>query len=223
MKNETENQLKTLLLIFNEVDFLEDSAVENLFDRFPVIQNQGIENLIVYIDILDFSSFASASPASASDVLEHDAADKKELLIRVLSEKIRSVSEKFGLNNSFIISDYNQPPTFSQSGEFSVYFALGFGGRNELKHILSDFIEKCRSGELSASEMTSAFISSHLLFPFVPDFILSGSKNTLTDFMIWQTAYSEYFYFGKDLSRLTDSDFRNAFESFRKRGRRYGV
>jgi len=205
-ENKTENQLKTLLLIFNESDFLEDSAIENLFNRFSVIQREGIENLIVYVDILD-----------ALDAVNQNN------LIRILSDKILSVSEKIGLKNSFVISDYGVLPDFPQSVGFSAYFIPGLGGRNELKCILSDFIEKCRRGESSPSEMTPEFISSRLLLPFVPDFILSGSKNTLTDFMIWQTAYSEYYYFGKDLHRLTDSDFRNAFESFKKRGRRYGV
>jgi len=218
MKNETGNQLKTLLLIFNESDFLEDIAIENLFSRFPAIQREGIENLIVSVDVLDTLS-----------ALEVDTAAKKERLVRLISEKIRFVSEKSGLKNLFIISDYNQipdynqVPDFSQSVVFSVYFILGLGGRDELKIILSDFIEKCHNGEHSPSEMTPEFISSHLRLPFVPDFILSGSKNTLADFMIWQTVYSEYYYLDKDIGRLTDSDFRKAFENFKNRGRRYGV
>ena len=220
----SENELKTLLLIFNESDFLEDRNIENLFAHFPAIQNEGIENLIVYIDFLD-------------------AIDKKELLIRILSDKIWSVSQKNASSSSpkisdcFIISDFDCLPDFSKisdsnfsdSSDFSgssdlfVYFVFNLGGREELKKILSAFIQKCQNKQLSASDMTPEFISSSLPLPFEPDFIISVSKNTLTDFMIWQTVYSEYYYLDKDIGRLTDSDFRNAFENFKNRGRRYGV
>ena len=213
MKNEMENKLKTLLLIFNESDFLEKSDIENLFSCFPTIQNEGIQNLIVYIDILD-------------------EIDQKEQLIQILADDIQSASIKFKeicsdfLNHLYIVSDYETLPNFSEISvlsNFSVYFVFNLGGRDELKMILSDFIQNCQKGQFSASEMTPNFISSHLYFPFEPDFIISGSKNTLTDFMIWQTVYSEYSYFDKDMGRLTVSDFRKAFESFKKRGRRYGV
>ena len=215
--NKMENKLKTLLLIFNESHFLEESDIENLFSRFPVIQKEGIENLIVYIDFLD-------------------EIHQKEKLIHLLSENIQSVSKDYQsaskkCHSDFflhccVISDYENLPNFleiSKTSAFSVYFIFNLGGRDELKSILSTFIQKCQSGQFSASDMVPEFISSHLCLPFEPDFIISGSKNTLTDFMIWQTVYSEYFYFDKGIDRLTDSDFRKAFESFKKRGRRYGV
>lgn len=67
------------------------------------------------------------------------------------------------------------------------------------------------------------YISNHLKLPFEPDLIFSCSGHFLTDFMIWQTAYSEYYFVEKSAKHLKQSDFSKAFESYRKRERRYGA
>ena len=212
-KTGTEKRLRTLLLILSESDFLEEKNIENLFARFSSIRNEDIENLIVYIDIL-----------------KEIGAEKRELLTRNIADKIRFVSEKelksesepeFESDSIYIISNNTDRPFFSNKQNeknFSVYFVLNLGGREELKRILEKFVQT-RIEKSNAQE----FIESNLVIPLEPDLIMSNMKNTLTDFMIWQTAYSEYYFFEKDMSRLTDSDFRKAFDSFEKRERRYGV
>ncbi|MDV0445830.1 Ditrans,polycis-undecaprenyl-diphosphate synthase ((2E,6E)-farnesyl-diphosphate specific) [Methanimicrococcus sp. At1] len=228
MKTENETPLKTLLLILNESDLLDNGSIENLFSRFSVIENEGVLNLIVYIDFLKTMDTG-----------------KKASLIRNLKERILAVSKskdfQFDPNRFAVIENYDDSNTFPnpgsfpdsdsfpdsesflKSGRFSALFVLGLGGRDELKLILSDFVEKCRKNEAGSDEMTSEYLSNQLKLPSEPDFVISHTKNTLTDFMLWQTVYSEYYFFEKDIRRLTDADFKKAFDSFYKRERRYGV
>ena len=210
MKDETEKKLRTLLLIFSESDFLEDENIEKLFDRFSFIRNSGIENLLIFIDVLK-------------------EAERREYLAQIITEKIQAVSKKYEFESLVFSNEVNRSnfsnelmtkqPNSSES-DFSIYFILNLGGREELKMILADFIQN-RSTDETADAYD--FINSNLLIPFEPDFIMSNLRNSLTDFMIWQTAYSEYYFFEKEMNRLTDSDFRKAFESFKKRDRRYGA
>jgi Undecaprenyl pyrophosphate synthase len=209
MKDETEKKLRTLLLIFSESDFLEDENIEKLFDRFSFIRNDGIENLLIFVDVLK-------------------EAERREYLAQMITEKIQTVSKKYefeplvfsnGNRSNFSNESMTKQPNSSES-DFSIYFILNLGGREELKMILADFIQN-RSTDETADAYD--FINSNLLIPFEPDFIMSNLRNSLTDFMIWQTAYSEYYFFEKEMNRLTDSDFRKAFESFKKRDRRYGA
>ncbi|WNY23763.1 Ditrans,polycis-undecaprenyl-diphosphate synthase ((2E,6E)-farnesyl-diphosphate specific) [Methanimicrococcus hongohii] len=216
-KNE-ENRLKTLLLILNESDLLDQKSILNLFSRFPVIGNEGVENLIVYVDILKtiddagkLSLISALKRQIESTVSEKSFPEEK---IKVVENYETPVDHKF----------FSEPKTTeNETGNLSVLFVLGLGGRDELKRILSDFIDSCRAGESIPSEMTSEYISSRLKLPPEPDLIISHSKHALTDFMIWQTAYSEYYFFEKDVSRLTDVDFKKAFDNFYKRERRYGA
>jgi len=208
MKNKegAEKKLRTLLLIFSECDFLEDKNIEKLIARFAAIQNEGIENLIVYVDIL-----------------KEIGAEKRDHLAQIIAEKIRTAADKNESDFVHILSkeiEKTDRLAFSNKPEFAVYFVLNLGGREELKQILEEIIQ---SGTAEKTNDAQEFIQGRLVIPLEPDLIMSNLKNTLTDFMIWQTAYSEYYFFEKEMNRLTDSDFRKAFESFRKRDRRYGV
>jgi len=204
------NRLKTLLLTLNESDLLSSNGIENLFSRLLFIRDSGVKTLIVHVDIL--------SAAETAD---------KDRLIHFLSEKVRSAFQAYddGNTNCFILNGedggIDSNPPFA--GVFSVLFSLGLGGRAELKNILSAFIADCRAEKSQPADMTPDYISSHLILPFTPDLIVSSSKNKLSDFMIWQTVYSEYYFMDKEVPRWTDSDFKKAFNAFHNRERRYGV
>jgi len=204
------NRLKTLLLTLNESDLLSSGGIENLFSRFLFIRDSGVQTLIVHVDILSAAETAG-----------------KGRLIRFLSEKIRSAFQAYddGNMNCFILNEEDGSIDFEPPFEdvFSVLFSLGPGGRAELKNILSAFITDCRVGKSRPADMTTDYISSHLALPFTPDLIVSSSKNKLSDFMIWQTVYSEYYFMDKEVTRWTDSDFKKAFNAFHNRERRYGV
>ena len=205
-KEGAEKNLHTLLLIFSECDFLEDKNIEKLIARFAAIRNEGIEKLVVYVDIL-----------------KEIGAEKRDSLAQIIAEKIRTAADKNESDFVHILSKEiknSDRPVFSNETDFAVYFVLNLDGREELKQILEEMIQ---SGTAEKTNGAQEFIQTRLIIPLEPDLIMSNLKNTLTDFMIWQTAYSEYYFFKKEMNRLTDSDFRKAFDSFRKRDRRYGV
>ena len=202
----SDSLLETLLLILNESDLLELEDIDRLFSRFAVIQNFGVQKLIVYVDIL-----------STLD------AGKKEMLCRLLKQNILKKCETIPKEKTacFVLTDYEFCLPALSSG-FSIYFVLGLSGRKELQLFTAEFIENCQKGLSHLDDLTSEMILSHLKLPFEPDFILLG-KSTLTDFMIWQTTYSEYGLFEKDFQRLTDSELLRLLESFNMRERRFGV
>ena len=240
------NRLKTLLLTLNESDLLSSNGIENLFSRLLFIRDSGIKTLIVHVDILSTAEtadkdrlihFLSEKVRSAFQV--HDDGSMKCFILNGENGGMNHFihnGEKSGTNccihngeeggtNCFILNgedgDIDSNPPFA--GVFSVLFSLGLGGRAELKNILSAFIADCRAEKSQPADMTPDYISSHLILPFTPDLIVSSSKNKLSDFMIWQTVYSEYYFMDKEVPRWTDSDFKKAFNAFHNRERRYGV
>jgi len=206
MLKKSDGRLETLLLMLNESDLLESDDIDLLFSHFSVIQEFGVQKLIVYADILSMPG-----------------ADKKEALYRLLKQNILKKYESLPSHEKFecfVLSDYDSCAPISSSG-FSVYFVLGLGGRKELHTILSEFVESQKGAALQG-ELTPEMISSRLKIPFEPDFILL-EKSALADFMIWQTTYSEYGFFEKEFQKITDSDLVRLLESFNKRERRFGV
>ncbi|MCL2141492.1 MAG: undecaprenyl diphosphate synthase family protein [Methanimicrococcus sp.] len=204
----SDSPLETLLLILNESELLEFDDLDRLFSHFSTIQKFGVQKLIVYVDILSKLG-----------------ADKKEMLCRLLKQNILKKYDSLPSNEKkidcFVLTDYDSCAPISSS-DFPIYFVLGLSGRKELQLFLTEFIENCQKGLSHPDELTPEMISLHLKLPFEPDFIILG-KSTLTDFMIWQTTYSEYGFFEKEFTKTTDSELLRLLESFNKRERRFGV
>lgn len=208
MKNEKGNELETLLIVVNESDLIDSESADKLFSRFQTVQKEGIKSLIISVRFLETLN-----------------REQKNKICRQIKENINFAAEKNNFtSNDFAVADnFTDLPMKTASNNSFILFVLDLGGREELKCILSDFIRNCREKEMSAEEITQERISAELRLPYEPDLIISRTKGTLTDFMLWQTAYSEYYFLEKDLKHLTDSDFKKAFESFRQRNRRYGI
>ncbi|WNY27669.1 undecaprenyl diphosphate synthase family protein [Methanolapillus ohkumae] len=201
-----ENVLKTLLITANECDYLEEGTLFKIGGHISFIQESGIENVIFHVDILN----------------EIGGEDRKRL-IRFFETEI---DRHFGKQAVIVSGDTNLPKNAIRP-DFPVYFVLGLDGRAELKMILSKMIQESRDKTLDVENMTTEdvqkFIADHLILPMEPDLILSCHEETLTDFMLWQTIYSEYGFVQKSLGELTKADLEKAFSDFKNRQRRYGV
>jgi len=104
--------------------------------------------------------------------------------------------------------------------------ALSYGGRDEMLRLMQRMVEEVRMGELASEEISEEWVSKHLDTEgqVDPDLVIRTSGELRTsNFLIWQTAYSE-FYFTETL--WPDFDVRDlelAFEDFRSRERRFGT
>ncbi len=104
-------------------------------------------------------------------------------------------------------------------------FALNYGSRQEITQVVKAIALKVQSQELDPHEINSALISAHLsTFPTPdPDLIIrtSGEKR-LSNFLLWQAAYAE-FYFSETLwPDFAQADLYQALENYSLRQRRFG-
>jgi len=104
-------------------------------------------------------------------------------------------------------------------------FALSYGSKAEITEACRAIAEKVRNGELNPSDITSDMISEHLMTPphVNPDLVIRTSGEVrISNFLLWQMAYSEL-YFTKTLwPDFTRSDLLKAFEDYNSRQRRFG-
>jgi len=108
----------------------------------------------------------------------------------------------------------------------TVTIALSYGARQELVCTMRRIAEKVAAGEMKPAEITEATISSHLHTAGTPDpdlLIRTGGEERLSNFLLWQSAYTELYF-----SELLWPDFAaehldRAIESFGQRERRFGV
>lgn len=104
-------------------------------------------------------------------------------------------------------------------------FALNYGGRHELVDAVKKLAEKVKSSELNPSDISEESISKALQSSYLadPDLIIRTSgESRLSNFFLWQAAYSEFYVTPVFWPDFTIDDLHHALESYHKTERRFG-
>ncbi len=110
-------------------------------------------------------------------------------------------------------------------GEVQVNFCLNYGGRDEIVRAARNFAEEVAAGKREPGELTEEVLSDYLYSADVPDPELiirpSGEMRT-SNFLLWQSAYSEYVFLNVLWPDFQPSDLDEAIEEYHRRNRRFG-
>lgn len=102
-----------------------------------------------------------------------------------------------------------------------VYMAINYGGRDELVHAVRDIVNE----GISAKDINEDVISSHIYTKDYPDpelIIRPSGEYRLSNFLIWQAAYSEFWFSNVLWPDFTPDDLERAIDDFNMRNRRFG-
>ena len=104
-------------------------------------------------------------------------------------------------------------------------FALSYGSRQEITEAVRSLCHDVQCGQLLSTEITEELIASRLQTYQMPDpdlIIRTSGEYRLSNFLLWQAAYSEL-YISKTLwPDFTDDELRMAFRHYSQRERRFG-
>ena len=113
----------------------------------------------------------------------------------------------------------------SQYHEVQVNFCLNYGGRDEIVRAVQAFAADVQQGKYRPEELTEQLLSSYLYSADVPDPELiirpSGELRT-SNFLLWQSAYSEYVFMDILWPDFGPKDLDAAIAQYRQRNRRFG-
>lgn len=107
-----------------------------------------------------------------------------------------------------------------------VNIAVNYGGRDELVRAAKKLADKVKNGELDSSQITEQAVSSELYTAGQPDpdlIIRPSGEYRLSNFLIWQAAYSEFYYDDVLWPDFTPDDLDRAIEAYAARNRRFGA
>ncbi|NEM90658.1 isoprenyl transferase [Galbitalea soli] len=110
-----------------------------------------------------------------------------------------------------------------------VNLAVGYGGRREIADAMRSIL-RSHGGEMSLEELaellTPDLIADHLYTGGQPDpdlLIRTSGEQRLSDFMLWQSAHSEFYFVEAYYPDLREVDFLRAVRDYAKRQRRFGT
>jgi len=103
--------------------------------------------------------------------------------------------------------------------------AANYGGRWDIEQACASICSKVVSGELSQDDVTAATIEQNLSTRFLPEpdlFIRTGGEQRISNFLLWQLAYTELYFTETLWPEFDDAAFDEALASFARRQRRFG-
>ena len=110
-------------------------------------------------------------------------------------------------------------------GQVQVNFCLNYGGRDEIVKAAQAFAEEVAQGKRKPEELTEQMLSGYLYSAGVPDPELiirpSGEMRT-SNFLLWQSAYSEYVFMDVLWPDFQSADLDQAIAEYNRRNRRFG-
>lgn len=104
-------------------------------------------------------------------------------------------------------------------------FALNYGGRKEIIAGVQDMMHDLQNGTLALDQLDEARFSSYMLTSDLPDpdlLIRTSGELRLSNFLLWQLAYSELWFTDAYWPEFTEDLFMQAIAEFQRRARRYG-
>ena len=199
-----------LTLVMTESDISTPVGIEKLRSFVLWCADLGIKSLIVYIAV-------TIDDGLKADVTSQivDRLDKTDLIARMY------VRDDSGARVISTI-DSSEAAGGDEDCRVKLDISIGYGGKLELTDAIKDILKKVESGKTDPNDINTDMIESHLVFKHKPDLVIRAGGKSLTDFLIWQTIYSELYFTDVNFAEIRRLDFLRIIRDYQKRQRRYG-
>lgn len=186
--------------------------------------NQGIEVLTLFA----FSSENWRRPKEEVSLL-------MSLFVETLQREIDTL-DKNGVRLKFIGDRSAFPEVLQQKmhvGEvqtsnnkaLNLVIAANYGGHWDIAQAMQKIVDKMESGELAKQPISPELIEKHLATAGLPDpdlFIRTGGEERVSNFLLWQLAYTELYFTQTLWPDFDQTSLDDAIKSFKSRQRRFG-
>jgi undecaprenyl diphosphate synthase len=140
--------------------------------------------------------------------------------------RLRVIGDRGRLAPDIVTLIANAEALTRDNGGVNLTIALSYGGRDEIISAVRGLIGKVASGELAADAIDEAAISRHLFTADIPDpdlLIRTSGEQRISNFLLWQCAYSELVFTKTLWPDFGRADLEQAIADYGGRERRYGA
>jgi undecaprenyl diphosphate synthase len=113
-------------------------------------------------------------------------------------------------------------PEDTERADTPVQVSIGLGGKHEFATAVRSIAEDVEAGRLSPEDISEEDIEGRLVFPTAPDLVIKTGAERLSDFMIWQSVYSELYFTDVNWQNFRKRDYLRALRDYQERQRRFG-
>lgn len=109
--------------------------------------------------------------------------------------------------------------------KMTMVIALSYSSRWELVNAMRQMAAEVQSGRLEPEQITEKTVQAHLMTSFMPDpdlLIRTGGEFRISNYLLWQCAYTEFYFCDTYWPDFNEQDFRKAIADYQSRERRFG-
>jgi undecaprenyl diphosphate synthase len=139
--------------------------------------------------------------------------------------RIKVIGSKVGLENSLIKLLEDAERLTKGNTKLTLVVAFNYGARQEISKAFQNLAAQIATGTLSADAVTPELISRTLDTADIPDpdlLIRTGGEERLSNFLLWQCAYTEFVFVPEYWPDFDGMILQRAIDTFHSRERRFG-
>ena len=183
---------------------------------------------IEYLTIYSFSSENWSRPATEVSFLldllrrfiRQDVAELHQAGV-----KIRVVGSRDDLEPGIVSLLDDAERLTRENSKLKLVVAFNYGSRQEISRALTAIAGKIADGKISAADISPELIAQNLDTAGIPDpdlLIRTGGEQRISNFLLWQCAYTEFVFVDEFWPDFTGEIFARSLDEFRLRDRRFG-
>jgi len=187
-----------------------------------------LQREIGVLTLFAFSSENWRRPAEEVGLLMKLFMTALEREVKKLAEngvRLRIIGDRSAFNPELRERIASAEALTAENNKLTLVIAANYGGRWDIAQAARDLAEKARAGELEPAEITPERIDRELCLSDLPEpdlFIRTGGEQRISNFVLWQLAYTELYFTQRLWPEFNQTDFAAALHSFGSRQRRFG-
>jgi undecaprenyl diphosphate synthase len=187
-----------------------------------------IELGVSYLTIYSFSSEnwrRSAEEVSGLMTLFVEVLEGEIDNLMRMGVRVRVIGSEVGMPDATMKAFRRTEQRTAENSTLTLLVALNYGGRQEIAEAVRSIAEQAAAGTLVPADITEETIADHLYTAGVPDpdlIIRTSGEMRISNFLLWQLAYSELWVTAVLWPDFKRGDLLRAVVDYQKRSRRFG-
>ncbi|MFT7516432.1 MAG: undecaprenyl diphosphate synthase [Myxococcota bacterium] len=200
------------------------AGIDSVRDVVEACAEWGIENLTLYAFSTENWSRPRIEVAGLMKFLKSFlAAEKSTLLDNDI--RLQGLGQLDDLPDDVLKTLRQVEKDTAHCTSMTLRLALSYGGRQEIATAVKDICQQVVAGNLLAEDINSETISSYLYDAQMPDpdlIIRTANEHRLSNFLLWQSSYSEFYFLDKLWPEFRRADLAEAVLNYSQRLRKFG-
>ena len=138
---------------------------------------------------------------------------------------IRFIGDRENLSKKLQDKMKNAEKITSDNTGLNLYVAIAYGARWDILNAIKGIVSRVKENQLDESKIDENILSSHLQLGNIPDpdlLIRTGGEKRISNFLLWNIAYTELFFCDCLWPEFNEKEFSDALNFYSKRKRRFG-